>query len=250
MRGVFIQKPLEFRLEVPLDAAIQGEKVPCTVTVTNHGSEPIPLSQISLTLALGALKKVKAKAEDAFEVLSEGNFDRSTTLAPGSQSTFVHDFALDRNAPISDRSQTPYLLDGNADQDALLGQQPLTVKMHPHYKAIFDTLETVFSFINKGESWKGGYTSVKYKAPDIRKLSLVEEMSVGVRFVDPSLEVIYTFKIKKFEAGAQSLNVTKGKAEVAQTWTHSEYLFGGGFIRQEFVDKKIEEALSVVSTGL
>ena len=63
MRGVFIQKPLEFRLEVPLDAAIQGEKVPCTVTVTNHGSEPISLSQISLTLALGALKKVKAKAE-------------------------------------------------------------------------------------------------------------------------------------------------------------------------------------------
>jgi hypothetical protein len=122
--------------------------------------------------------------------------------------------------------------------------------MHPHYKAIFDTFETVFSFINKGASWKGGYTSVKYKAPDIRKLSLVEEMSVGVRFVDESLEVIYTFKIKKFEAGAQSLNVTKGKAEVVQTWAPSEYLFGGGFIRQEFVDKKIEEALSVVSTGL
>ena len=74
-------------------------------------------------------------------------------------------------------------------------------------------------------------------------------MNVGVRFVDESLEVIYTFKIKKFETGAQSLNVTKGKAEVDQTWAPSEYLFGGGFICQEFVDKKIEEALSVVATG-
>ena len=249
MRGVFIQKPLEFRLEVPLDAAIQGEKVPCTVTVTNHGSVPIPLSQISLTLAVGALKKVKAKADDAFEVLSEGNFDRSTTLAPGSQSTFVHDFALDRNAPISDRSQTPYLLYGNADQDAFLGQQPLTVKMHPHYKAIFDTFETVFSFINKGESWKDGYTSVKYKASDLRKFSLVEEFTASVRFVDSALEVLYVFKVKKFDATAQGLAATKGKAEVAQTWTPEQYLFGEGFIRQEFIEKSIDEALSVVATG-
>jgi len=250
MRGVFIQKPLEFRLEVPLDKAVQGEKVPCTVTVKNHGAEGVHLAQISLELTLGDLKKVKAKSDGAFQTIASANLDRATSVAPGAEVTFSHEFTLDRNAPISHKSHSPYLLYGNAEQPALLGQQPLTVTMHPYYRSIFDTFETVFSFINKGESWKDGYTSVKYKAPDLRKLSLVEEMNVAARFVDDSLEVVYTFKIKKFEAGAQSLNVRKGKAEVVQTWAPSDYLFGGNFIRQEYVEKMIEEALSVVSTGL
>lgn len=249
MRGVFIQKPLEFRLEVPLETATQGEKVPCTVTVKNHGADPAPLSHLSLELALGNVKKVKAKADDAFSTIAKASCDRSTTVEPGGQASFQWNFALDSNAPISDKSQTPYVLYGNAESPALLGQQPLTVTIHPHYKAIFDTFETVFSFINKGESWKDGYTSVKYKAPDLRKFSLVEEFSASVRFVDSALEVLYVFKVKKFDATAQALATKKGKAEVVQTWTPEQYLFGEGFIRQEFVEKSIEEALSVVATG-
>jgi hypothetical protein len=249
MRGVFIQKPLEFRLEVPLETATQGEKVPCVVTVKNHGGDVVPLTQLSLQLSLGNLKKVKAKADDAFETISNGELDRSSSVSPGAQLSFNWDFTLDRNAPISEKNHTPYLLYGNSDQSTLLGQLPLPVKMHPHYKAIFDTFETVFSFINKGESWKGGYTSVKYKAPDIRKLSLVDEMNVSVRFVDEAIEVLYAFKIKKLEATSTNLNFKKGKAEVAQSWTPQQYLFGGGFIRQEFVEASINEALSVVATG-
>jgi hypothetical protein len=249
MRGVLIQKPLEFRLEVPIESATQGDSVPCSVTVKNHGGEPVALSQLSLELALGNLKKVKAKADDAFEGLMQAELDRGSVLTPCGEASFSWTFTLERNAPISDKNQSPYLLYGNSDARGQLGQLPLTVKMHPHYKAIFDTCETVLSLINKGESWKGGYTSVKYKAPDLRKFSLVDEIVIGVRFVEDSLEVVYSFKIKKLEATATNLNFKKGKAEVVQTWTSQEYLFGGGFIRQEFIEKMLEEAFSVVATG-
>lgn len=249
MRSVFIQKPLEFRLEVPLEAAVQGETVPCKLSVKNQGAEPTPLSQLSLLLGLGVLKKVKAKAADAFEVLDRSALDRSQTVAPGSEVVSTWEFRLDRNAPLSDKNQTPFLLYGNGETPDQLGQIPLTVTMHPHYRAIFDTCETVFSLINKGESWKDGYTLVKYKAPDLRKFSLVEEILIGVRFVDDSLELVYTFKVKKIDATALSLNFKKGKAEVTQTWSPQEYLFGGGFIRQEFVEKMLDEAFSVVATG-
>lgn len=249
MRGVFIQKPLEFRLEVPIETATQGEGVPCAITVKNHGNEPAPLKELSLRLALGNLKKIKAKAEDAFEVVASAELERSICVEPGGQTSVSWDFALDRNAPVSDKSQSLYLLYGNADSSALLGQLPLTVRMHPHYRAIFDTCETVFSFINKGESWKDGYTTVKYKAPDLRKFTLVDEITIGVRFVDDSLELLYSFKIKKLEATAHSLNFKKGKAEVVQTWTPQQYIFGGGFIRQEFIEASLDEAFSVVATG-
>jgi hypothetical protein len=249
MRGVYIQKPLEFRLEVPLEAATQGERVPCTVTVKNHGSESAPLSQLSLLLALGALKKVKAKAEDAFQVLAQAELDRSQVVHPGDEIVGAWEFQLDRNAPVSDKNQTPFILYGSAEAPSSLGQIPLTVKVHPHTRAIFDTCETVFSFINKGETWKDGYTIVKYKAPDLRKFSLVDEIAIGVRFVDDSLELVYAFKVNKIDATAHSLNFKKGKAEVTQTWSQQEYLFGGGFIRQEFIEKMLDEAFSVVATG-
>ena len=249
MRSVFIQNPLEFRLEVPLEAAIQGEAVPCTVTVKNHGADPAALTQLSLRLALGVLKKAKAKAEDAFQVLDQAELDRSQVVPPIGEIVSTWQFSLDRNAPLSDKNQTPFLLFGNGEEASALGQIPLTVKMHPHLRAIFDTCETVFSLINKGESWKDGFTLVKFKAPDLRKFSLVEEILIGVRFVDDSLELVYTFKVKKIDATAHSLNFKKGKAEVSQTWTPQDYLFGGGFIRQEFVEKKLDEAFSVVATG-
>lgn len=249
MRGVSIQKPLEFRLEVPIEKATQGDVVSCSVTVKNHGAEPIPLSHLTLQLALGNLKKVRAKADDAFEILSSAELDRSSTVPPGEQLSASWDFTLDRNAPIADKNQSPFLLYGNGESSALLGQLPLTVLMHPHYRAVFDTCETVLSLINKGEAWKDGYTTVKYKAPDLRKFSLVDEILISIRFVEDSLEVVYHFKVKKLEATATSMNFKKGKAEVVQTWTAQQYLFGGGFIRQEFVEKMLEEAMSVVATG-
>lgn len=249
MRGISIQKPLEFRLEVPVEFVKQGDSVPCSLTVKNHGSEPVALSSLSLRLALGNLKKVKAKGEDAFQDLAQAEVDRAGVIAPGADAAFSWSFAVEKNSPISDKNQSPYLLYGNSDSDAQLGQLPLTVKMHPHYQAIFDTCETVLSLINKGESWKDGYTSVKFKAPDLRKFSLVDEIVISVRFVDDSLELVYSFKVKKLEATSTNLNFKKGKAEVVQTWSAQQYLFGGGFIRQEFIEKMLDEALSVVATG-
>ncbi len=200
-------------------------------------------------LALGALKKVKAKDEDAFTSLAKAALDTTLVATPGVPVAASWEFELDRNTPLSEKNQTPFLLYGNAETRSLLGQLQVTVKMHPHFRALFDTCETVFSLIDKGESWKDGYTFVKYKAPDLRKFSLVEEILIGVRFVDDSLELVYTFKVKKIDATAHSLNFKKGKAEVAQTWSPEEYLFGGGFIRQEFVEKMLDEAFSVVATG-
>lgn len=249
MRSVFIQKPLEFRLEVPLEAAIQGEPVPCTLTVKNHGAEPAPLPQLSLVLGLGVLKKVKAKAEDAFDILDRAQLDQAQVVLPGEQIASSWEFTLDRNAPISDKNQTAFLLYGNGESPADLGQIPLTVTMHPHVRAVFDTCETVFSLINKGETWKDGRTIIKYKAPDLRKFSLVDEILIGVRFVEDSLELVYTFKVKKIDATATTLNFKKGKAEVTQTWASQDYLFGGGFVRQEFIEKMLDEAFSVVATG-
>jgi hypothetical protein len=250
MRSIFIQKPLEFRLEVPIEFGGQGDPAPCTLSVRNHSEERVPLSELSLQLALGDLKKVKAKDAQAFRVLATAELDRSAVLMPNASLSVVWDLVLDINAPITDKAQSLFFLYGNSSSTSLLGQLPLTVKMHPHLRAIFDTCETVFGLSNRGESWRDGFTTVKFQAPDLRKFSLVDEISIGARFVDGgAVELIYNFKVKKIAATAHSLNFKKGRVEVAQTWRSEEYLFGGGFIRQDFIDKSLEEAFSAVATG-
>jgi len=248
MRGITIQSPLEFRLEVSGDTFAQGDQVPCKLIVKNHGAAPALLGSLSLILALGNAKKVKAKDAGAFEQITSGEVERGSEVAPGAEASFSHTFQLDRNVAVSDKAQSPYLLYGNSEEHQQMGQLPVTVTPHPYVRSVFDSMTTVFSFVNKGESSKGGWTTAKLKAPDSRKLASLDELNLSCRFDGEALEVRYLFTVKKFEGVAVMMEVKKGKREILQRWEPGDYLFGGGFIRQEFVERSVEQALEPVST--
>jgi hypothetical protein len=250
MRGITIQPPLEFRLEVTGDSFEQGARVPCSLTVKNHGDTVVTLAAPALVLTEANLKKVKAKDEGAFETVASAELEKGVEVSAKSEVRFEHTFELDKNVAITDKSQSPYLLYGNGSSPASLGQVLLTVTPHAHFRSIFDSLTTVFSFVNKGETSKGGWTTVKLKAPDARKFSMVEELNLSCRFDGDVLDVRYLFSVKTFEGVAVMMEVRKGKNEVLQHWQPSDYLFGGGFIRQEYVEQAVDEALSTVTTTI
>ena len=250
MRGLFLQQPLELRLEVSGDTFNQGAAVPCRMVIKNHGSVLVILDALALNLALGALKKVKAKQDGAFEVTKQGELEHATELAPHAELSFSHTFTLDINSPISDKAQSPYLLYGNSAQIALLGQLPLTVTVHPHIRTIFETMGTVFNFVNRGETSKNGWTSVKLKPPESRRLSFVDELNLSCRFHGEALEVRYIFTVKKFATSMVKVEIRMDKTEVLQRWEPAEYLFGAGYVQQTFIERLIEAALAEVSSGL
>ena len=251
MRGVLIQHPLEYRLEVPGDSFEQGAKIPCSLTIKNHGSTTAPSQQLTLELSLGTLKKVKAKESDAFESITRLDVPHSSELAPGAQQTVECAITLSPNAPVTDKHASLYLLYGDANNQSGCGQLLLTVHPHPHIRHIFDTMTTVCNFLNKGESHKNGRTIAKLKAPDSRRFSLVEELALAAWFEeDESLSLQFLFSVKKFDHSGSAVNVKKAKVEVTRRLAPSDYLFGGGFKRQEFIEEQIEVALSEVSSGL
>lgn len=250
MRGLFIQKSLEFRLDVQGDSFEQGQAVVCTLKIINRGAESAVFKSPTLRLAVGDLKLVKAKDPGAFTTLATAELERGVEIAPGAEFVATHTFTLDRNCPIAEKAKSPFLLYGDADSDADLGQLPLTVTAHKHLQAIFDTLTTVFSFIPKGQTFKGGWTTMKLKPPESRAMSFVDELNLSLRFGENALEVAFLFSVKKFDASQTKVGVRKDKTEIKQSWTAQEYLFGGEFIRQEFVETKVQEALAEVSSGL
>ncbi len=249
MRSIFIQPPLELRLEVPGDSFMQGQEVPCTFSVKNHGSSPVLLERPTLLLSLGQFKKVKAKDQNAFETLTVGEVERGSEVPAGGELSFRHRFTLDRNSPITDKSVSPFILFGVSSDPATLGQLLLTVAPHPEIRSVFDSLTTVFSFVNKGETWKAGETIAKLKAPDAKRFSMLEELNLSCKFDGDALLLTYSFTVKKFENVMVKVAVKRGKAEVSQRWERSDYIFGDGFVRQEFVEKMVDQALSVVASG-
>lgn len=250
MRGLFIQRSLEFRLDVQGDTFEQGQPVACTLKVVNRGPTAVTLISPTLSLALGDLKAVKAKDPVAFEPIEQAELERDVELAPGAELAMQHTFNLGVNAPIAEKSRSPYLLYGDSDDVTALGQLPLAVTPHKYLRTIFDTLTTVFSFIPKGESSKNGWTTVALKPPDSRSMSFVDQLALSARFVNEDLEVSFLFSVKKLDASQTKVGVKKAKTEVTQTWKRADLLFGGEFIRQEFVEARVQEALNEVSSGL
>lgn len=250
MRGLFIQKSLEFRLDVQGDSFEQGQAVACTLKIINRGTESTTLKSPTLRLAVGDVKLVKAKDPGAFTTLATAEIEQAVELASGAEFVAAHTFTLDRNCPITEKAKSPFLLYGDAACDADLGQLPLTVTAHTYLQAIFDTLTTVFSFIPKSQTSKGGWTTIKLRPPESRAMSFVDELNLSMRFTEDSLEVSFLFSVKKFDASQTKVGVRKDKTELKQSWAPQEYLFGGEFIRQEFVEAKLQEALAEVSSGL
>ncbi len=251
MRGILIQHPVEYRLEVQGDSFTQGASVPCSLTLKNHSQTEVPLKQLALKLSLGNLKKIKTKEHDAFTAVESFDLGEDLQIAPGAQFSFERVITLSANAPITDKNASLYLLYGDPASVAGLGQLLLTVHPHAHVRHIFDTMSTVFNFINKGESHKDNLTIAKLKAPDSRRFSLVEELQLAAAFEDDqALALRFLFTVKKFDHSGASVNIKKGKVEVTRRLEPAQYLFGGGFVRQEFIEAEIELALAEVSSGL
>jgi hypothetical protein len=79
----------------------------------------------------------------------------------------------------------------------------------------------------------------------------VEELNLSAALEsDSSMLLCFVFTVKKFDHSAAKVAVKKGKVEVVRRLDPAQYIFGGGFVRQEFIESEIEIALSEVSSGL
>lgn len=247
MRGVFIHQQLEYRVEMPKDGAVQGDTLPTTFSVKSHSAAPQTLDKLILELTFGDLKKLKA-GEGKYDTISAATVDAPWTIAPGEQKSVTWSFALDRNSPISSKSDSPFFRFGA--EPGICTQVPVSVLSHPHVRAIYEILETSFQFILQGEKWSKGWVEAKFKPSSSKRFSMVNGLTLGSRFVEQGLELKFKFAVKKFEgADANAVKIGKGATDVIKRLEESEYLLSGGFINHTAIEKTLAEALEVVASG-
>lgn len=248
MKGVFVHNQLEFRLESAAEEFYQGDSFPCTVSVKNHSTSPQSIADLRFELALGDIKSVREKKEDAFEVISSAELKLPWEIGPGQQQSLTWTFQLDKNCPITDNTKTLYLIYGTTS--GVMNQMPISILAHAHIQAILRTLDTVFQFVLKGQKSSKGWLNAKFKPPTSRRFSMVTELTLGFHFEGTSLVLRYVFGVKKLDTGVLSVSLKKEKTEVEQQLEEGKYLLPGGYLNHEAIDASIEEALKVVATEL
>lgn len=244
MKGVFVHEQVEFRVETAKDPVVQGDTLPCSFRIKNHSSVPKTISGLCCEIVYG---KVKAESNSG-EPLFAHSFSDDWQLGSGEDKTASFEVSLDRNFPITDKTNSPLFRFGAAG--VRVTEIPLVVGCHPHIEALLGILESSFQFVRKGEKWSKGWVEAKLKPSSSRRLSMVNELVLGFRFEGDDLAMRFKFNVKKFESAESAVKIGKGKTEVVSLLEASKYLQPGGFLDHAAVEAAIDAALSEVATGL
>lgn len=243
MRGTFFQKPIEYRLEVKGESWKQGETIYGALSVKNHGGDPLDKSDIGVHLAIGDLKQVRLKSNEAFEILS-------STFFKDTEDTLDWHFEISRNSPITDKSGSLFLLYGKGATQRALGQLQLQVQPHPLIQEFIDRFQVQYRFVVKGlKAGKHG-VEAKLAPPSGKTFATLDHAIVSAKFDDDALGLRYVFNIKKVDTAAAGFEVAKAKREVTQTIAPNEYRTASGRFNQDLLEQRIKEALGVVEAKI
>lgn len=250
MRGIFLDKGLEYRLETKEDEWSQGDAVSVTLSVKNHTDQPLSLNYPYIHLASANLKKVHKKEQDAFKAQESINFEEKLELKGGETLSFNHCFNLKPDCPISDKAQSLYLLCGPEELENSIGQLPILVKPHPHIVSFVSLIESSFSFLLKAYKTKKGYVEAKLKAPSGKLFTTLEHIMLLITFDNKELKCKFCFHQKKLHASESTVNMKKVKKEEERTLPVGKYLLSGDVVDYDAFEKLIKEVLQTVEPDL
>ncbi|HTL13268.1 MAG TPA: hypothetical protein VL588_12310 [Bdellovibrionota bacterium] len=228
MKGTFFQKTLEFRLAVDGESWRQGTAVVGTLQVRNHGPEPIPASDLRVTLAHGTDRKVKAKAADAFKTVGQFKPESGSLVAPGALSEGLGwKFTLEANAPVTDRAGSLYLLYGRGDDLAAHGHLQLKVVPQHPVEDLIEVMTTTFHFAVKHIlAGKKGEVEVKFTPPDGKTYGFVEQLELSLIDQAGDIAAEFDFLIKQIDATQPGLGFKKVSRKLERVFARSEMVHG------------------------
>ena len=245
MKGTYFRKPHEFQLHVEGESWEQGETIEGTLTVRNHSSEPLPLSDVRILFAIGNLKKVKTRDDDAFEVVSEGTPGNGAGPVPagGTSDPLPWKFELDSNFRISDTTGSLYFLYGTGTNPAELGQiqAPVTpVHLITDFASVFPN---TFQFALRHHKAKKDCVETKFAPPSGKVFPSMEQAVVQTRFEGEDFLVDFVFTMKEIDATSPGTSLKKVKRTFERRFTPSEYRLFNGRLNKDFSEKAVGEVL-------
>lgn len=246
MKGTIFQKPFEFNLELPGETWNQGQSLNGSLVVTSHGAETLDLENHGIALALGKVKKVKSKDSDAFNIFETLAFSKNS-VAAGDKVNLDFSFPLPLNGPISDKTQSFYLIYGNLEKQE--GHLQLTVEPSLAFKPLLDVLDIFFRFKFKERKYAKDSIEFKLIAPDSKDFKGLETLILKMKEIPESgLEFTATFNLKNVGITDGNVAVQKTKETRKVKLIFNDYLFQKDSPNQDAIRKIFQDLFDDVIT--
>jgi hypothetical protein len=241
MKGTHFNRPLEFKIEIQGEQWIQGQAIRGEFEIINHSPEKQDLKTFELGLAFGHLKKIKNKDSKAFEIDQKIPFPKE--IAGKATLQFSWDFLLPKNAPISDKSSSYFLLYGDLSQPMSAGQLQTLIFPLPIYLSFVEIFENFFRFKKKEIKSKKGRIEVLFAPPITKDFIGLESLLCSFLVKDQEIELIFHAELKKmaYVDGDMKIKIVGEKVELLLT--NKQYLLYQNSLNQEVVIKALDEVL-------
>lgn len=203
MKGLSFQNGIEYKITIEGESWSQGD----SISIHLESKTPSPLT---LILAEGVDRKVKAKSADAFTVLEKFSSESS----PLDQV-----IRLPLNALISDKSGSLYVLYGKEEAVEKLGQLRLNVIPHLHLRDLIDVMTMHFRFALKTTSaGKKNEVEVKLDPSGSKEWASLEQLILKLEVTENTLEAHFQFHRNEVDPSKGGLSSKSVKREFSRSW--------------------------------
>ncbi len=258
MKGMFFKGSQEYRIEVEGEQWKQSAWVKGTLSVRAHaGAATTPFF---VALARASEKKVKAKAEGAFEVLER----RESDPAGGPLSW---SFELSEKSPVSDANKSLYVLYGPSEPTkdlvpGTIGALQLKILPHQHIEDLISVISTTFRFPLKkvtavGSAGASGAVEIRFDPPEGKSFSSTDALTVTAALdftskegLDGEVKLGFYFQVRDMDTHHGMTQVKKTEREANRVILLSDLLHRfNGRVNRDFFEKTFQEVLSEVYQG-
>ena len=208
MKGIIVTKGKEVTCNIEGESWKQGDKIQGTLTTSG-------LENQKVKLALGNVKKVKAKDINAFKILEEKICSDGENFS----------FQLSNDAPVTDKKDAYYLLFGD-DQDILkMGALQLNIApaiLTQNFLKIFDTF---FRFkVKEIKTASKGYIDIKLLPPVSKEFKLIDSLNLWIKLNEKDMNIIYKFKVHKIDYTDPALKMKKSDITFEANLAPKDYI--------------------------
>lgn len=252
MKGTFFQKPMEFNIEAKGESWTQNSLLGGSLTIKNHSTDKLELAQLGCHLCVGSNKKVKAKDPSAFNLYDNKLFEQ-THLGSKESLSFDFSFKLGESCPITDSTNSLYLVVGNIQKPFDTGILQLNITPAKEITNFIEIFETYFKFKFKSLKSKKDYIEAKVVAPSSKDWTALQSLTVFMRLQDAKLEIKFNAKVKKISFDKLTAGQAKDTTlDIVKIMDKEQYSGFGGSANIEnikFVIQEVLEQLKVKPLG-
>jgi len=242
MKGTFFNKQIEWNIETTGESWFQGDTLKGVLKVKNHGLESVDFTDSGVSLSLGEIKKVQARAENALKIEQTKKLENSN-LNSGATIEVPFSFQIDPNAAVTDKKLSYYLSFGRNFNES---QLQVKISPKPLFTKIVGLLDTFYRF--KLKEFKTAKKGVEFKfiPPTSREMANIESLLLTFSMEGSDLSMIFNFQVKKLDTSSVTTKLNKESLFIKKELTPKEYSLGPDMINQDHILNCLEKVLSEV----